>query len=67
MVDTVLKAMSTKYADDEFHYGYDEFQNRYVAAITEGCNKGAWIDVVITFDDSNKLSEIKVSKQVTWW
>lgn len=60
MVDASLK-------DTGVQFTYDKFQNRYNAAITEGCSKYEAIIVLIVFDDSNKLSEIKVFKEYTWW
>jgi len=53
--------------DTGIRFTYDKFQNRYNAAITEGCSKYEAIVVLIIFDDSNKLSEIKVFKEYTWW
>lgn len=48
-------------------FTYDESQNRYQGSITEGCSTGEGVAILIIFDDSNKLSEIEVFKEYTWW
>lgn len=60
VVDAYLKDTGIKFT-------YDKFQDRYQASITEGCGKNEAIIVLIIFDDFNKLSDIKISKESTWW
>lgn len=53
--------------DIGIQFTYDKFQNRYQAAITEGCSAHETVIVLLIFDDTNKLSKVKVFKEYTWW
>ncbi len=46
---------------------YDQHDHQFRAAIFEGCRKLESIIVHLTFDELDKLKEVKVFKEITFW